>query len=200
MLKMKKNVLAIVGIVTLLFSLYIVSALYEGEITIGVGEDVIFNIGDPVTFNVTETCTTGQTACSGTNYYLCINNSWVNQGNVNGQCGYSTPSSSSSSGGGGGTTILRSIVTGVNENQTAGTSTTDTSGTEDEEVIPTDKQSSKGFLGITGAAITNFAKSGGGIATGIILVMGLAGGIVFFNFKKGKFVKKNSENKEEQNL
>lgn len=44
----------------------------------------------------------------------------------------------------------------------------------------------------TGSVI-GFAKSSGGIATGIILLIGLIGGIVFFNFKKRNIKKVSKE-------
>jgi hypothetical protein len=35
-----------------------------------------------------ETCNTGQDNCQGTNHLICQDNSWVNEGDVNGFCGY----------------------------------------------------------------------------------------------------------------
>ena len=33
-------------------------------------------------------CSSGQTKCEGTNYYTCSNNNWINQEQVDGQCGF----------------------------------------------------------------------------------------------------------------
>jgi len=36
------------------------------------------------------TCTASQTKCVGTTYYICLNNAYISQGNVEGKCGYVT--------------------------------------------------------------------------------------------------------------
>lgn len=105
---MKLNFL--IGLFILVISLASISAVYNGTINMDIGNGVGFNIGEPLYFtvgNIPATCTTGQTACVGTNYYLCVNNLWVNQGNVDGQCGYSpgSPGGNPSGGGGGGGNI-----------------------------------------------------------------------------------------------
>lgn len=44
-------------------------------------------------------CTNGQEKCEGTNSFLCQNNEWVNQGQVNGKCSYTLPAPNISSSG-----------------------------------------------------------------------------------------------------
>lgn len=41
--------------------------------------------------NTPTICSSGQTKCESTTYYICTNNAWVSQGQVNGQCGYVSP-------------------------------------------------------------------------------------------------------------
>ena len=67
--------------------------VYEGTINIGVGEDVEVIVGEPLEFEITAPCTSGENRCVETYYFLCIDNSWISQGQINGKCGYVAPSS-----------------------------------------------------------------------------------------------------------
>ncbi len=195
---MKKHFLIVV-LFCLIFSFYTVSALYEGTINVGVGDDVEVTIGDSPSFNVSEgECTSGETTCSGTNYYLCIDDVWVNQGQVDGQCGYTTPATTptSTGGGGGGGSRIASFI----QDLFSGDETSSTPETEEIELNETSGETTDSRSFLTGAVtgITNFAQSPTGIATGAILIIGLIGGIMFFNFKKGKLGKENSEDNSEE--
>ncbi|MBU1129107.1 MAG: hypothetical protein KJ949_00565 [Nanoarchaeota archaeon] len=50
--------------------------------------NVILDITEQVVIEPEPDCLNGQTTCEGTNYFLCQSNEWVNQGKVNGFCGY----------------------------------------------------------------------------------------------------------------
>ena len=184
-----KKYLLLVSLIFLVTYLYNVNALYEGTITVGVGSEVTFTVGDSVSFNVTSGCTTGQTNCSGTNYYTCVSNSWVNNGNVNGYCGYSTSSSSSSGGGGGGTSLLSSLIKNVFTDEEEDTSNKNS---EEETEILEEKTTSTNFLTGAVTGITEFAKSPGGMVTFIGLGIAIIGGASFLAFRKYK-LKLNSE-------
>jgi hypothetical protein len=198
---MKRHFL-IVALFCIIFSFYTVSALYEGTINVGVGDNVEVTIGDSPSFNVTE-CTSGDTTCSGTTYYICSDNTWVSQGQVDGQCGYSSGGGTTTGGGGsndddnsvsssGGGTLLSSLSTSEPGE------TTDNQEEKEEEINKDETEKSRSFFtGDVVEGITNFAQSPGGIATGAILMIGLIGGIIFFNFKKGKFVKNKSKDNSE---
>jgi len=151
-----------------ILSAYNVSADYHGTFTMSVGDSVSVNIGNPPSFNVT-----------------------------NGSGVITTPATPPSGGTGGGVTSLSSVVTGVDENQTTGTPA-GTSGTSEETNLSKPiETSSTGFLGLTGAAIGNFVKSGEGIATFLVLITVVVGAIALSIVKKKKLLnKKDSEVKE----
>ncbi|MBU4308581.1 MAG: PGF-pre-PGF domain-containing protein [Nanoarchaeota archaeon] len=50
--------------------------------------NVILDITEQVVIEPEPDCSNGQTTCEGTNYFICQNQEWVNQGKVNGFCGY----------------------------------------------------------------------------------------------------------------
>lgn len=187
---MKKYFLGVL-LFCLVFSFYTVSALYEGEITVGVGENVQVTIGNPPSFNVTEgeECTSGQTTCVGTNYYLCVNNVWTNQGNVDGQCGYTiTPTAAITGGGGGGAHTLSSVATGIEENQ----SSKKPSGTSPEtnKTQPKETTSFTNFLTGAVTGIGDFVKTGEGIATILVLITAVVLGVALTSIRKKKLAVK----------
>jgi len=49
------------------------------------------SINYPQTYAAPQQCTAGQTSCSDTNYLTCNNSFWLDNGSVNGQCGYVAP-------------------------------------------------------------------------------------------------------------
>lgn len=46
---------------------------------------------EPTECQSTPECSSGQTKCEGTVYFTCSGGNWLSQGQVNGQCGYTTP-------------------------------------------------------------------------------------------------------------
>lgn len=217
---MKNYFLLAFCLILLVFSFYTISADYSGTLTVGVGSSVEVIIGNPVSFNVTlsETCTTGQTTCVGTNYYLCVSSHWVNQGNVNGQCGYSTPSGGG--GGGGGGLDISSATTSVACSEKWQCSdwsvcvspgvqtrictdanncgTTKNKPAESQDCILAEQTTSTGFLGLTGAAIGSFVKSGEGVATLTGLITIIVASIAVITIRKSRLAKaKNIEVKKE---
>ncbi len=193
---MKKYFLGVL-LFCLVFSFYTVSALYEGEITVGVGENVQVTIGNPPSFNVTEgeECTSGQTTCVGTNYYLCVNNIWVNQGNIDGQCGYTIiPTTTTITGGGGRAHTSFSVATGVEENQ----SSKNPSGTSPETNKTQPKETTSFTNFFTGAVtgIGDFVKTGEGIATILVLITVVVLGVALTSIRKKKLAVKEPEKPE----
>lgn len=98
------------------------------------------------------------------------------------------PSSGGSSGGGGGGSG------GSSSSSSSSSTTTTTNNQEDKEneTINLGENHEPTSSGITGGVI-GFMKSANGIGL-IVASLALIGGIVFLNFKKGKFGKKDSEN------
>ncbi|MFA5071858.1 MAG: hypothetical protein WC511_05885 [Candidatus Pacearchaeota archaeon] len=211
---MKKNFVFAFGLVFLVFSLYSINALTNGTLYANVGENVVFGVGDSVSFDVTASCISGQTNCSGTNYYTCVNNSWINNGNVNGYCNYVTPSDGgtgggSGNGGSGGSSGGSVVTTSFNSdfcsenwqcddwsNCVNGTQTrtcTDIHECGTTQNKPSTEQqcestTSTSFFNINAAVIgiTDFAKTPAGVATFVIVGLFAVGGITFLAIK-GKF-------------
>lgn len=105
-------------------------------------------------------------------------------------CSSCSDDNSGNNGGGGGSGDLHSNTI---------TQTTDSDGTINlnldtiDELNNANENQESTSSGFTGSVI-GFVKSSGGIATGVILLIGLIGGIAFFNFKKGKSVKEITKN------
>lgn len=212
---MKKKFVFAISLISLVFSLYSISALTNGTLYANVGENVVFGVGDSVSFNVTASCISGQTNCSGTTYYTCVNNSWVNNGEVNGFCGYITPvipngggSNNGGNGGSGGsgggsmtTTSFNSDFCSenwqcsewsrcVNGTQTRTCTDVHECGTEKNKpaIEQQCETTTSTNFSLTGAVIgiSEFAQTPGGIATFIIVGLFVVGGVTFLAIK-GKF-------------
>jgi hypothetical protein len=119
------------------------------------------------------------------------------------------PSSSGGGGGGPSNIVTQTSVTGgtctenwqcdgwSNVNEQCGTRTcTDANSCGTTVNKPATEQAcaetvqTRDFLGLTGAAIGSFVRSGTGITTIVILVAIIAGSMVFFGVKRGKLAKK----------
>ena len=130
----------------LVISLYTVSALYQGTISIGVGDDVELIVGDPLSFEVT-------------------NETEGNSGNGNGE-------SPGILGGGGGSTDNTGTILGFSETETNNFSNV----SDKEQISLNDDkgpEESTNSAPLTGAVtgIGNFAKSGAGALTLSVLVL-----------------------------
>ncbi len=152
-------------------------------------EEVNVNITNPIIVNVTTECTSGEISCSGTNYLTCVDNSWFNNGNVNGQCGYTTPATTTTGGGGG-----NPIVSFVKDLFNSGNDETQASdsGNEEGEINldqnPEETVSSTNFLTAAVIGLTDFSKSPAGIVTFVVLIT-LAAAIISITIKKKKEIK-----------
>jgi len=68
--------------------IYILTFLYE-DLYGNIGEkdfNVILDITEPI--EPEPDCLNGETTCDGTNYFICENEEWVYQGQIDGYCGY----------------------------------------------------------------------------------------------------------------
>jgi len=197
---MKNYFVAVIFCLVAIFSLYSINALYTGTISVGVGNNISFQVGSGLSFNVTAPCTNGQANCAGTNYYLCVNNVWVNQGNINGFCGYTLPTTTvtSSGGDGGGGNGENSIIAlsdfgEETVNDLGKSSPTIPLGNEE----PKTTSSTNFFTGaVTG--IGNFVKTGEGLVTILFLIIVVVAGIAIITIKKSKLRLKNSETKKKE--
>lgn len=164
------------------------SAFESPEYSIGMEIDaggVEVDITNPIIVNITA-CTSGATSCDGTNSLLCVSDVWVSQGQVNGVCGYSTPSSSSGSrSSGGGSNTVGSILSNLlSFNEPGEPSANNKNSNEPQElgssIRDEETQTSRSF--ITGAAtgITEFAKSPKKVAVSLVVLLGCAVGIITF--------------------
>jgi hypothetical protein len=155
----------------------------EGGINVGIGNDINVNITE---------CTVGETNCSGTNYLTCADGSWVNNGNVNGLCGYTTPVQTSSSGGGspGGnsrtvSSLLSSAIDLLSNDNSNGNSNENQNLDLDKKKSDelNEESSSTSFMNAAVVGVSDFVKSPKGkISVGIIIL--ISAGAIFISVKK----------------
>ena len=188
-----KNYFLVVLFTLVIFSIYSVSADYNGTLNVGVGSSVQVTIGEPLYFtvaNIPATCTTGQTACVGTNSYLCINSLWVNQGQVNGKCGYSsggTPDGGTPGGGGspGGIFTPTSFGGPNPETNNLINKPSNSSNNTPIEIGTTSKITGTGSV-ING--LSQFASTPAGIVSIIFVVLVLSAVVITLSRKKTKAI------------
>jgi hypothetical protein len=201
---MKRNLFFLAILIISLISL--VSAFESDVYSINTDvttEGININVGDDsIIVNVTTECNSGETTCSGTNYYICVDEVWVNQGNVNGYCGYTTPTAQTTGGGSSKGTrnnflsSIKGLFTDDEEEKE------DSPKKQDEETDETPKEETI-FSSLMNAAVigvSDFVKTPAGIATFTIVGLFVVGGITFLAVK-GKFKKllpKKEENTTEQ--
>lgn len=169
----------------------------EGGINVDIGNDIEANIIN---------CTNGETTCSGTNYFTCVDNSWINNGNIDGQCGYTTtttPSGGNSpSGSGNPSNSLLSSAVDYLSNAVSGNSeeNSDVAATPEEKIEKIGESSSTSFLTGAVTGVTDFVKSPKKVAVSFIVLLGCVFGIVIFRKKSVKVSdEKESPEKVEEN-